>query len=374
MRKTVQKNRNRSSILQTFWLPLLTAALLILLMVEVRNYLQKKDNSKPAAPVAANYHSINELQNVLQKVLNTYRLSWNPVNAQKISKETWQVTVPVDLPVPSLHLAIQERLNEIGAHILFAKSNPLSGRVSLHIGWQDSCFFVVNLDQSKNVQQEQGKIALLIDDFGDHWNGFVASFLNLGADITISVIPGREMSSTVAREMKRRGCEVILHLPMEPLNHPYHGDGYIVLTGMDRKKIREVFQRSLNDVPGAVGVNNHMGSKATADRRVMRNLLEEVKARGLYFIDSRTTASTIAYDVARELGLRCGKRDVFFDVDLREDLIKKRLWELARKSTINSFSIGIGHCHPLTLKVLRKEIPKIQAKGFRFVRLSEVVR
>jgi len=373
MKKTVQnQKRNKTNILQTFWFPLLTAVFLILVMVEIKNYLSKKSSVSITSSVTTNYPSIKELQNVLQEVLTAYHLSWSSGNAQ--GKETWYVTVPADLPVPSLHLAIQQKLAQIGAHILFAKSNPLSERVSLCIGWQDSCFFVVNLDQSNKVYQEQGKIALLIDDFGDRWNQFVVSFLNLGIDITISVIPGREKSSIVAHEMKQRGCEVILHLPMEPLNHSYQDNGYIILTDMSRKKIREVFQRSLNDVPGAVGVNNHMGSKATADLRVMRNLLEEIKARGLYFIDSRTTASTVAYDVARELGLRCAKRDVFIDVDPEENLIKKRLWDLARKARINGFSIGIGHCRPLTLKVLREEIPKIQAKGFKFVRLSEVVR
>ena len=372
MKKTIQ-SKKKASILQTFWFPLLTAAFLILVMVGIKNYLHQKD-SVPATSVTISSHSIDELQNVLQTVFNRYDLSWEQINTKKLSKKTWRVTIPADLPVPSIHLAIQEELTQIGARVLFAKSNPILKRVSLYIGWQDSCFFIIDLDQSKKIYQEQGKIALLIDDFGDRWNDFVASFLDLGADITISVIPGRKKSSTVAREMERRGCEVILHLPMEPLNHPYENDGYIILTGMNRRKIREVFQRSLDDVPGAVGVNNHMGSKATADRRVMKDLLEAVKEKGLYFIDSRTTASTVAYNVAKELGVRCGKRDVFFDVDLKSDLIKKRLWELTRKAKINGFAIGIGHCHPITLKVLKEEIPRIQAKGFQFVRLSEVAR
>jgi polysaccharide deacetylase 2 family uncharacterized protein YibQ len=143
---------------------------------------------------------------------------------------------------------------------------------------------------------------------------------------------------------------------------------------MLEEDIRKTVRRSLGEVPGAAGVNNHMGSQATAERRTITVVLEEIDNRDLYFIDSRTTPSTMAYDVAREMGLRCGKRDVFLDVEARRDAIRARLWELARNAETNGFSIGIGHCHRLTLEVLRQEIPKLKARGFRFVRLSEIVQ
>lgn len=347
---------------------------LILLMVVVRTYWTRRDDSETAVSPIKDTSWVEELKQVLGDVLDEHGVSWGLQKHQKNRVEVWQVRVPNDLPIPSLHLAIQEGLGRVGAQVLFAKSEPISGLVSLQIGWQDSCFIEAHLSNLKDIWREEGKIALIIDDFGDRWDHSSKSFLDLGADITMSVLPGRKMSSEVARELRRRGFEVILHLPMEPFNSPYKNDGYIILANMDRQEILRVIQRSLDDVPGVVGVNNHMGSKVTSDRRSITDVLEELKAKNLYFVDSRTIAASVAGEVAQVLGLRYGERDVFFDVEREKDTIRKRLWELTQKAKVNGFSIGIGHCQRMTLEVLQEEIPKIQAKGFRFVRVSEVVR
>lgn len=374
LRRTTQREVKRGNALRSFWAPMAVGSFLILLMVVVRTYWMERDDSEPAVSVIKDTSWVEELKRVLGDVLDAHGISWGLQKHQRNRVEVWRVRVPNDLPIPSLHLAIQEGLDRVGAQVLFAESEPISGRVSLQIGWQDSCFMEVHLSSLKDVWREEGEIALIIDDFGDRWDRPSKSFLDLGADITMSVLPGRKMSSEVARELRERGFEVILHLPMEPLNSPYKNDGYIILADMDRREILRVIQRSLDDVPGIVGVNNHMGSRVTSDRRSITAVLEELKAKNLYFVDSRTTAASVAGEVAQVLGLRYGERDVFFDVEREKDTIRNRLWELTRKAKVNGFSIGIGHCHPMTLEVLQEEIPKIQAKGFRFVHVSEVVR
>jgi polysaccharide deacetylase 2 family uncharacterized protein YibQ len=360
--------------LWNFWAPIAVGSFLILLMVVVRTTWTGRDNAEPAASPIKDTAWVEGVKQVLGDVLDEHGISWGLQNHRKNRVEVWQVRVPNDLPIPSLHLAIQEGLGRIGARVLFAESEPISGQVSLQIGWQDSCFMEVHLSSLKDVWREEGRIALIIDDFGDLWDRSSKSFLDLGADMTMSVLPGRKMSSEVARELRQRGFEVILHLPMEPLNSSYKNDGYIILASMDRQEILRVIRRSMDDVPGIVGVNNHMGSKVTSDRRSITNVLEELKAKNLYFVDSRTTAASVAGEVAQALGLRYGERDVFFDVEREKNTIRKRLWELTQKAKVNGFSIGIGHCQRMTLEVLQEEIPKIQAKGFRFVHVSEVVR
>ena len=345
----------------------------LILLVGVWAYKEKHFWFQDFSPVVV-APPVEELKLVLKDVLAGYRVSWERKRNRQPGGELWQVHVPDDVPVPSLHLAVQESVARVGARVLFAESEPVSGRVSLRIGWQDSCFFRVELVPLRGVRRDEGRIALLIDDFGDRWDGFVESFLELGEPITISVIPGRQMSSRVAQEAAERGCEVVLHLPMEPLYMPYQDDGYIVLTTMAREQVRRVVQRALDDVPGAVGVNNHMGSRVTADRRTMTEVLEEVKARGLYFVDSRTTAASVAYEVARELGLWCGQRDLFLDAEGGKAEVREKFWGLARKARAAGSAIGIGHCQRMTLEVLREEMPRIQAEGFRFVPLSEVVK
>lgn len=318
--------------------------------------------------------SIEALRIALKQVFSSHGISWNILDSAGKREEFWKVEVPTDLPIPSLHLEIQEAVGRTDAEVLFAESEPITEKVILQIGWQDSCYFRIQLLPVDHSDIEYGRIALLIDDFGDRWDDFVESFLDLGIDLTISIIPGNSMSTKVAYEMMERGCEVILHLPMEPISGSFNDNGYIILTGMDRQEIRKIIERSLDSVPNAVGVNNHMGSKVTSDREMMTMILSEIQFRDLYFVDSRTIASTVAYDLAKSLGLRSGKRDVFIDAEKDIEAIRKSIWDLAEKAKTNGFAIGIGHCQKITLEVLREEVPKVKALGFRFVPLSKVVR
>ncbi len=318
--------------------------------------------------------SIDTLKTTLEEVLLSHGISWNILNGVNSREEFWQVKVPADLPVPSLHLEIQEAVGLLDAKILFAESEPISEKITLQVGWQDSCLFRIQLFPLEDMDRENGRIALLIDDFGDRWDPFVESFLDLDISLTVSIIPGQNMSSKVASEMRMRGCEVILHLPMEPISASFQDNGYIILASMNQQEIINIIKRSLDSVPGVVGVNNHMGSKVTADRELMTIILSEIGARGLYFVDSRTIATTVAYDVAKSLGLRCSKRDVFIDAEKTKADIRSSIWDLAEKAKTNGYAIGIGHCQTITLEVLQEEIPKIKKLGFHFVPLSKVVR
>jgi polysaccharide deacetylase 2 family uncharacterized protein YibQ len=316
---------------------------------------------------------VNALKDTLQTVFKTQHIPWKTYqNPNEI--EVWTASVSPRVPIPSLHLEIQNALHRVEAKILSAKSDPVADRVLLDIGWEDSCFLHIVLNRTEEEWIEQGTIALIIDDFGLHWNATVRSFLDFGELITVSVIPGEKYSKKVAVEAAEKGCEVILHLPMEPISARHRNDGYIVLYQMPRHKIRDVVQRSLNSVPGAVGVNNHMGSRVTSDRNTITDVLEELKIRNLYFIDSRTIAESQAFDVAREMNMRCGKRDVFFDFKLDPETIRSSLSTLAKKARTKGCAIGIGHCHDVTLKVLQEEISRYQAKGVRFQKVSRVIR
>ncbi len=360
--------------LQNIWTLLIIGSLFILMLVMGYVFLQNKHHIGSAVRSEVSSSSIEELKMTLEQVFMSYGISWITQKDSKNRIVAWQVRVPVDLPIPSLHLDIQKAVSRIRAEILVAESDPLTEKVTLQIGWEDSCYFRIQLLPLDDIHRESGRIALVIDDFGDRWDPFIQSFLDLGVDITVSVIPGRKMSSEVTTKMIKGGCEVILHLPMEPFDEPFDNNGYILLADMEHQEMKKIIQRSIDSVPGAVGVNNHMGSKVTSDREAMSYILGEIRSKGLYFLDSRTIATSVAYDMAQSIGLTCGKRDVFIDTENDHDVIRNRIWELAQKAKENGFAIGIGHCQRTTLGVLQEEIPKLQEKGFRFVPLSKVVR
>jgi len=372
----IDRNMDFGHRFRTFlkrWFPFLIGCGLVLIVVVISALFQEKDrDSQISAPTMT--LPVEPIENTLKDILVAHRTLWESQERGDSDQILWTVRVPADLPIPSLHLAIQEGLDGLDAQILIGESDPLSDKISLYIGCQDSCLFILHLVSSPNLWRDTGKIALLIDDFGARWDTFVKSFFELPGQINISVIPGCRLSKKVASEAQKRGCEVILHLPMEPVKSDYKDNGYTILTTMTKLQMEKVIKRSLSDVPGVVGVNNHMGSKVTADQRAITAALEVIKLEGLYFIDSRTTAASVAYKVAQELGLRCGQKDLFLDTDPDKESIKRNLNQLVQKAKNQGFAIGIGHCHRNMLEILRDEMPRIQEKGYRFVRLSEVIR
>lgn len=355
------------------WFPFLIGCGLILIVVVISALLHNMDREFQISEPTMIFPT-ELIENTLKDILVAHRTLWEGQERDGGDQVLWTARVPADLPIPSLHLAIQEGLADIDGEILYGESDPLSDKISLYIGCQDSCLFILDLVSSPSLWRDTGKIALLIDDFGARWDTFVKSFFELPGQINISVIPGCRLSKKVASEAEKRGCEVILHLPMEPIKSDYKDNGYTILTTMTKLQMEKVIKHSLSDVPGVVGVNNHMGSKVTSDQRAITAALEVIKLEGLYFLDSRTTAASVAYQVAQELGLRCGQRDLFLDADPDKASIQRSLNQLVQKAKNQGFAIGIGHCHRNMLEILRDEMPRIQEKGYRFVRLSEVIR
>ena len=363
--------------MQSFWAPVTLILLLIVIAITVQRQYQKKEikdteHAGSPRPRPSQFPAADSLKQSVSELLREQEIVWK-VHADGKGPARWTVDVPSRIPIPTLHQQIQDRVLAAGGHLLSAVSDPVSGKVELQAGVGDSCLLVLILKRPKTEKSESGRIAVVIDDFGDKHDAMVDSFLELDVPVTFSILPGRKYSARIARESVQKGHEIILHLIMEPLNESFKDDGFIVLKGMQPTGIREVVERSLAEVPGVIGVNNHMGSKATQDRPTLAPVFQLLAERGLFFMDSYTIASSVAYPMARETGLRTARRDVFLDVAEGETSIREKLWELAARARKNGSAIGIGHCHRDMLHALQSEAPAIQAKGFRFVQLSELV-
>lgn len=364
----------------SIWTPIVLTLAVIGLVV----WMQIRHPSKPVESVleSVSAPAFNKRVNVLRdssataakRVLEKYHISFRIRQNPATRQDVWTVQMPEGIPLPSVHLSLQEGITQSGCDVLRADSDPSTGKTVLQVGYQDSCFFKIHLIPFSGEQTAKGKIALVIDDFGDRLDSLALDFFNLDGKITISVIPGRRLSEKVAREAANHGCEVILHLAMEPLYAAFREDGFTIMTKMPREQIQVTFQKALDQLPNVVGVNNHMGSRATSDRQTMMDVMEGIKQRGLYFVDSYTVASSVAYDVAKEMGVSAAKRDVFVDVVGTEEAIREKLWELARKAKKNGTAVGIGHCHRNMLSALQKEMTSIQNEGLRFVPMSEAVQ
>jgi len=215
-------------------------------------------------------------------------------------------------------------------------------------------------------------IVLILDDVGFDRQPLDTA-MGIDPNVNFAVLPNGKRSSEFAATLHNRGFELLCHLPMEPEGFPRisPGDG-AVLTTMTDDEIATTTRTNVEAIPFARGVNNHMGSRATADRRVMTEVLSALP-KGMYFIDSKTTGNSVAGDVAKSMRVKTASRNVFLDDVQDVAAIRKQLDELAQTAESNGVAVGIGHMHPSTMQVLTEEAPKLRAKGFRFVRASGVV-
>ncbi|HSS45277.1 MAG TPA: divergent polysaccharide deacetylase family protein, partial [Thermoanaerobaculia bacterium] len=148
----------------------------------------------------------------------------------------------------------------------------------------------------------------------------------------------------------------------------------VVLRSQTIEQITQTLQSDLESVPGAVGVSNHMGSAATADSRVMQAVARVLARRGLFFVDSRTTDTTVAQEVVRRERVPAVSRRVFLDDRATPEAIAQSLAELLTRARAGGSALALGHPYPATLDVLERELPGLASRGVRLVKVSELVQ
>ncbi len=200
------------------------------------------------------------------------------------------------------------------------------------------------------------RLAIVLDD-GGYSMAPVEAIAALPTAVAVAVLPNAPFAAELTRALHAEGREVLLHLPMEP--RPGNGPGPgpdAVMVGQSPARVAELLGRALTVVAGARGVNNHMGSRATADPATMRAVMEALRGSGLYFLDSRTTPDTVAERAAREAGVPALHRDVFLDVVADPVAIRRALARAVSRARADGSAVAIGHVHPLTLEILRSEL------------------
>ena len=216
------------------------------------------------------------------------------------------------------------------------------------------------------------KIAFVIDDIGGH-NKLRRELSALDPRVTYAILPLLPYSRYFGELGKKNHADVILHLPLDTILDKIPGPGLIV-SNMSDEDILEMLRRDLDSVPNHIGANNHMGSRGTADRRLMKIILIEFKKRHLFFLDSYTSRNSVVAEVAREVGVPCVTRGSFLDnVDEKSAILKAiTLFEdIARKK---GTAIAIGHYRKNTLEVLKTEIPRLEKEGFQIITLREMLK
>ncbi|MDB5092641.1 MAG: polysaccharide deacetylase [Candidatus Eremiobacteraeota bacterium] len=214
------------------------------------------------------------------------------------------------------------------------------------------------------------RLALIIDDCGQ-WPETERGFIALPVALTLSVLPQVRYSEEIARSAHAAGKGVMLHLPMEPRSGVDPGPGRIT-TSMDDAAIAAQVSADIADVPLATGVNNHEGSRATSDDRVMRDIAAVLAEHHLFFIDSRTIASSVAARDAVAAGVPSAARDVFLDDVADVDAVKEQLRRAAAIAKERGSAIAIGHPRASTLLAVQALLPELERDGISFVDAADL--
>jgi polysaccharide deacetylase 2 family uncharacterized protein YibQ len=229
---------------------------------------------------------------------------------------------------------------------------------------------IIAKDERSDKEDSLGKIALIIDDFGYRNDEVSDGFLSLKVDVTFAVIPGHEHSQRFTSKASKAGFEVIIHMPMEPAPGE---EKFILTTAMTSQEIENRVKRALTQLPETRGMNNHQGSIATEDERVMNVVGSVLKLHNKYFVDSRTTSNSIGNSTMKRLGVKTAKRNVFLDNEADKNTINNQIDQLIKIAKQKGSAIGVGHARPLTLQILQERIPKLEKSGFQFSFVSELV-
>jgi uncharacterized protein len=217
------------------------------------------------------------------------------------------------------------------------------------------------------------RIALVIDDMGvDKKRSWRA--IALKGPLTLSFMAYASDLPNMAQAARRAGHELMVHVPMEPMSAAEDMGPNGLAIGLGRDEVLRRLRWDLGRFDGYVGINNHMGSRFTSDAASMTLVMEELKTRGLLFVDSRTTAATAGADVARRLGVPSAARDVFLDNEADAPAIGERLRHLERLAREHGTAIAIGHPHDATIEALAHWIAALPQKGLVLVPVSAIVR
>jgi polysaccharide deacetylase 2 family uncharacterized protein YibQ len=324
------------------------------------------------------------LDQIVIKSLTLLKIPYDP-NQQYRDKEG-VLHLMIDLPLKKykeLESLLEKEFNKVRASVQ-EKEEQIGTEKNYYL-WQvkgqgKQRLSILFASQKEKIKAElrprmaRNKVAIIVDDMGYSLKA-INDICSLNKALTISILPYTPLAKEIARIAHQDNLEVMLHLPLESINSQRGNriEG-IILSQMSEEDILKTVKANLDQIPYVTGVNNHMGSKITASKKLMSVVLGPLKERNLFFIDSRTTSRSKAYDVAQTLGIPSAYRHVFLDGENREDYIKRKMIELFRLAQRRGEAVGICHPTEKTLRVLEENFHLVEKYNIELVFASQLAK
>lgn len=284
-----------------------------------------------------------------------------------------EIRFPVDESFESIMSNVRSLCAKLGTKLIKMKKD--STCLELHIGIHNIVLETIVFRKgvgAKSTEEKKYRAAIIIDDFGFN-KVALEKFLTLPASLTFAILPGERWSTVIAEKAVQTGHEILLHQPMEPHGYPEIQVGKrAILKEMNRAEIRNMLEKNFKDIPGAIGLNNHMGSKVTEMSEIMKEVSVYLKERNLLFIDSFTSEKSVAYKTAKMAKVRTTRNQVFLDNEDSQEAIEKQLEKLAAVARRHGRAVAIGHAdRKYIVPALQKKLPEFENAGIEIVPISQ---
>jgi len=306
--------------------------------------------------------------------LGTGSIKSSTVDGKTVATHLETYRLPDLYTADQLAVLLGQTASSLGASLIGpvqSSDQPGIGRVYSALYAGGSKYNAVQIDW---VATSKPRICLIIDDGGYQKGPALDALYDFKVPVTCSLIPHTRYSHFFAEDFPQHGVEVMCHLPMEGRDRVKPGDYQEYLKkGMDPAKAKQILERGLSDLPNCKGLNNHMGSVATTDLRLMEAVCEELKDKNMFVIDSKTSPQAVVSQAAKVVGVPVAAREFFLDNQKTPGTVLHEMKLTAAYAKKHGLAVAIGHFNVITLKTLKVEVQKLESQGFQFVYASEVV-
>nr|WP_319490227.1 divergent polysaccharide deacetylase family protein [uncultured Desulfobacter sp.] len=325
----------------------LVAAMLVDIFVQARRPVAPQTHADKGTPPGAQHQDQDQ-------VAETPR--------QEPSEPGTKPTETAEPKLISKAKGLKEKDHASGRSSLEKTSLPKEGSAIVYEVYDDVTPSPPKKAVPPNKNNAVPRIAIIIDDIG-YSKTLAMGLVKVDKNITFSILPFSPSGTQLAHRLSEKGAELMLHLPMEPTQYPKVNPGPgALLSSMSPDALLTQLRKDIQAVPGTVGVNNHMGSRLTADSDKMNQIFTVLKKSDLFFIDSRTSVESKGEQSARMFQLKFSHRDVFLDNFQDVEYISGQMKKLIKLAKEHGSAIGIGHPHQATLDALKRELPKLKGK------------
>ena len=355
--------------------------LLILFMFLVVYFNYQKLSGFEQKPKKFNIVEITQSKSVMDAINEAINLLEIPTEEIKITNGESAIYVRLGINGNRIDLnfanaIVTNQLDNIGAEVLSGEVRYQGSQQKLKIrDPKDDQIYSVILHYSKNYKKnKKTELAVVIDDFGARNNQLLKDFCALDPAISFAILPDLKYSKLVMEMANQTGHETLIHVPMEPISYPHNDPGpNAIYVHLSENEIRKRMEKFIADFPLCAGMNNHMGSLVTSDPKVMKIVLDVVKEHNMYFVDSKTSQSSIAYSLAQKMMIPTTENKLFLDTPNMDVVtLKSKLRQLEYLQKKYNKILVITHCaDERRLEFLHQLIKEIRSRDFELVPVSD---